>query len=39
VWHPLLLLEVLEMTDMQSIQNHAGIDGVGVGVDKSMVLR
>jgi len=35
-WHPLLLLEVLETTDMQSTQNYVGIDGVGVGIDKSM---
>ena len=36
-WHPLLLLEALETTDMQLTQNYAGIDGVGAGVDgKSM---
>ena len=27
------------MTDMQSTQNYAGIDGVGVGIDKSMGLH
>jgi len=30
-------LEVLEMADMQSIQNHMGIGSVGMGIDgKSM---
>ena len=37
-WRPLLLLEALEMTDMQSTQNYVGIDSVGVGIDKSMGL-